>query len=228
MSDDARAKLEPLLDLLAERSAPSSVRFRDQARKVHIDDSLSALEVEALASATRIADVGSGAGLPGLALAAALPQAEVSLIEANRRKCGFIARAIDACGLENAAVVCERAETWAESAPHAGGRESCDAVTARAVGRLSTIAELASPLLAAGGVLVAWKGRRDPDEEAEMERAAAELGIEPIEIRAVGPYAGSRHRHLHVMVKVGPTPDGLPRRPGIAKKRPRGAHRRAR
>ncbi len=62
------------------------------------------------------------------------------------------------------------------SAPPRGGREAYDAVTARAVGRLSTLAELASPLLAPGGTLVAWKGRRDPDEEAELERAAARAG----------------------------------------------------
>jgi 16S rRNA (guanine527-N7)-methyltransferase len=95
-------------------------------------------------------------------------------------------------------------------------------VTARAVGRLATLAELASPLLVEGGVLVAWKGRRDPDEEAELHRAAGRLAIEPLAIKAVGPWAGSRHRHLHVMRKSGPTPDQLPRRSGIAKKRPFG------
>ena len=224
--DDAREKIEPLLELLAsERSAPSSVRSREEARKVHVEDSLSGLEVEGLRSANAIADVGSGAGLPGLVIAAALPGARVSLVEAAARKCEFIARAIAACGLENATVVCERAETWAKAKPPAGGREAYDAVTARAVGRLATIAELASPLLVDGGTLVAWKGRRDPGEESEMARASGELAMEPAEIRWVGPYAGSRNRHLHVMTKAGPTPEGLPRRPGMAKKRPLGAHR---
>ena len=101
------------------------------------------------------------------------------------------------------------------SAPPRAGREAYDAVTARAVGRLSTLAELASPLLVAGGVLVAWKGRRDPDEEAELERAAAaRLAMEPVEIRWVGPYAGSRHRHLHVMRKTRADPDGPAPAPG--------------
>jgi 16S rRNA (guanine527-N7)-methyltransferase len=95
-------------------------------------------------------------------------------------------------------------------------------VAARAVGRLATLAELASPLLARGGVLVAWKGRRDAGEEAELERAADRVGMQPLEVRWVGPYAGSRHRHLHVMRKRGATPEGLPRRPGMAKKRPFG------
>ena len=102
------------------------------------------------------------------------------------------------------------------------GRESYDAVTARAVGRLSTLAELASPLLVAGGVLVAWKGRRDPDEEAELERGAPRLAMELVEMRPADPYAGSKNRHLYMLRKSGPTPADLPRRAGMAKKRPRG------
>ena len=123
-------------------------------------------------------------------------------------------------GLDRVRVVCERAEDWAREG---GGREAYDAVTARAVGRLSTLAELASPLLRDGGVLVAWKGRRDEAEEAEMGRASKGTGMEVVEVRWVGPYAGSRNRHLHLLRKVAPTPDTLPRRAGMAKKRPLGS-----
>ena len=96
-------------------------------------------------------------------------------------------------------------------------------VTARAVGRLATLAELASPLLHEGGALVAWKGRRDPDEEDESCGRRSGSRWSPGEIRWVGPYAGSENRHLHVLRKSGPTPADLPRRPGMAKKRPFGA-----
>ena len=95
-------------------------------------------------------------------------------------------------------------------------------VTARAVGRLSTLAELAAPLLAPGGRLVAWKGRRDQDEEAELAGAAERLAMAVERVDAVGERAGSRHRHLYLVAKTGPTPAGLPRRPGMAKKRPFG------
>jgi hypothetical protein len=71
-------------------------------------------------------------------------------------------------------------------------------------------------------VLVAWKGRRDPDEEGELERGAPRLAIDLIDVRAADPYAGSRNRHLYLLRKSGPTPSDLPRRPGMAKKRPRG------
>jgi 16S rRNA (guanine527-N7)-methyltransferase len=212
--------MRTVLDLLAEeRASVSSVTEPGRAWKVHVEDSLTGLEVEGLREADEIADVGSGAGFPGLALAAALPRASVSLVESVGRKCEFIRRAARAAGISNIEVVNLRSEELAAGE----GREAFDAVTARAVGRLSTLAELASPLLREGGTLVAWKGRRDPGEEAELARAAEGLAMEAGPILAVGPYAGSRHRHLHVLRKSGPTPPGLPRRPGMAKKRPRGS-----
>jgi 16S rRNA (guanine527-N7)-methyltransferase len=208
-----------VLDLLAaERSSVSSVTDPGAAWRVHVADSLSALVVDDLRNSAKIADIGSGAGFPGLPLAVALPTAQLDLIESIGRKCDFIRRAIDAAGFANAAVLNARSEELA-SGPH---RESYDAATARAVGRLSTVAELASPLLREDGVLVAWKGRRDAEEEAQLERAADTLAMSPERILPVGPYAGSEHRHLHVIRKSGPTPADLPRRPGIAKKRPRG------
>jgi 16S rRNA (guanine527-N7)-methyltransferase len=127
-------------------------------------------------------------------------------------------RAIEAAGIANAEVLNTRSEDLAA----AGGRGAYDAVTARAVGRLSTLAELASPLLKPNGVLVAWKGRRDPEEEQQLANAAESLAMHPEQILAVGNRAGSEHRHLHVIRKSGPTPDNLPRNPGIAKKRPKG------
>jgi 16S rRNA (guanine527-N7)-methyltransferase len=183
------------------------------------------LAVPELGAANAIVDVGSGAGFPGLVLAAALPAAAVDLVESVARKADFIRRAVAAAGLENARVIEERAETWATEPPPRGGREAYDLVTARAVGRLSTLAELASPLLRDGGVLVAWKGRRSDEEEEELAGAAERLVMRPQQVLAVGPYAGSRHRHLHVLRKAGPTPEDLPRRPGVAKKRPFGRRR---
>ena len=215
-----RADLERLLEVLAtDPTAPSSVTEPAAAWKVHVADSLSGLELAELARAETVADIGSGAGFPGLVVAVAKPAAKVDLIESTRRKCEFMRRAIGAAAIDNARVVCERAEAWAAEE----GREAYEAVTARAVGRLSTIAELASPLLREGGALIVWKGRRDPAEEAELERAADRLAMRHEDVRWVGPFAGSRHRHLHLLRKSGPSPTGLPRRPGMAKKRPLGS-----
>jgi 16S rRNA (guanine527-N7)-methyltransferase len=176
------------------------------------------LEVPDLREPGRIADVGAGAGFPGLVLAVALPGAEVDLVESTGRKCEFMRGAAAAAGIGNARVLDTRSEDLAA----AEGREAYDVVTARAVGRLSTLAELASPLLKPNGVLVAWKGRRDLEEEQQLERASGELAMAPEGILEVGERAGSRHRHLHVVRKVGATPANLPRKPGIAKKRPKG------
>lgn len=223
LSGDARTRLGLVIDLLAaDPTAPSAVRDPDDAWRVHVADSLSGLEVADVRCASAIADVGAGAGFPGIVLAAALPTAEVDLIESVGRKCDFMRRTLEVSGIGAARVVCDRAESWAGAPPPAGGREAYDLVVARAVGRLATLAELASPLLREGGTLVCWKGRRDGDEEDELDRAAPTLAMAPGEILAVGEIAGSRHRHLHVMHKAGPTPGRLPRRPGIAKKRPFG------
>ena len=166
----------------------------------------------------RIADVGAGAGFPGLALAVALPDARVDLIESVGRKCDFMRRAIAAAGIANATVLNTRSEDLASG----DGREAYDVVTARAVGRLSTLAELASPLLKPNGVLIAWKGKRDPDEEKQLESAARIPRHDPGERPRRRDRAGSEHRHLHIIRKSGQTPANLPRNPGIAKKRPKG------
>ena len=213
-----RAKLETVLALLAEERASVSSVVDERAWRVHVGDSLTGLEVPDLRAAGRIADVGAGAGFPGLVLAVALPEARVDLVESVGRKCEFMRRAIAAAGIPNASVLNARSEDLASGE----GREAYEAVTARAVGRLSTLAELASPLLKPNGVLVAWKGRRDPGEEEQLENAAESLAMRAEQILDVGNRAGSQHRHLHVIRKTGPTPDNLPRNPGMAKKRPKG------
>lgn len=214
------AALKTVLKMLAaERASVTSVRRGPRAWDIHVLDSLSGLEVPELRDAATIGDVGAGSGFPGLALAVALPDARVDLIESVGRKCEFMRRAADAAGIGNARVICERSEAWSAG----DGREAYDAITARAVGRLSTLAELASPLLRENGVLVAWKGRRDPGEEAELERAAGDLAMTPEAIIPVAPFPASRNRHLHVMRKCGSTPTTLPRREGLAKRKPQGS-----
>jgi 16S rRNA (guanine527-N7)-methyltransferase len=216
----ARRSLERVLDLLAaDDRSPTTVRRPDEAWDVHVADSLSGLEVPELARAMAIADIGSGAGFPGLALAAAMPAARVDLIESASRKADFIERAIAASTLANATVIAARSEEWAREPPLDGGREAYDAVTARAVGRLAELAELASPLLREGGVLVGWKGARDSEEEEELARRAEAVAMVPERVIAVRPYPSSRNRHLHVIRKLGTTPRNLPRRAGRARKR---------
>lgn len=207
--------LARLLEILRDDpTAPTTLRDPAAAVDAHVADALVALELERVHDARRIADLGAGAGLPGLVLAAALPEAAVALVEANGRKCAFLTRAADRMGLENVEVLATRAESWPE------GIGSRDLVTARAVAPLAVLVEYAAPLLVLNGALVAWKGRRDEEEERDGAAAAAATGLEPATVHPVRPWDGAEHRHLHLYMKVASTPNRYPRRPGMASKRP--------
>jgi 16S rRNA (guanine527-N7)-methyltransferase len=218
LPERARVQLAALLRALAaDPHAPTTVREPREALTTHVADALVGLELPDVRAAATIADLGAGAGFPALPLAIALPRARVVLVESNARKCAFARALAASAGVENADVVATRAEGWD------AGAEACDVVTARALAPLPVLAEYAAPLLRLGGALVAWKGRRDPQEERAGAGAAAELGLVVEEVRAVQPYPAAEHRHLHVLRKRSATPARFPRRPGMARKRPLGA-----
>jgi 16S rRNA (guanine527-N7)-methyltransferase len=214
------ADLDRLLGLLErDADAPTAVASRDEAVDLHIADSLVALDLPQVRGARSIADIGAGAGFPGLPLAIALPDTRVWLVESAARKCAFLRRAIAESGIGNAAVVNARVEEWED------GHDACDLVVARALAALPVVLEYAAPLLARDGTLVAWRGRRDHDEESAGAAAAKQLGLEPVEVRPVKPFPAAQHRHLHVFRKREATPPGFPRRAGMAVKRPLGSRK---
>jgi 16S rRNA (guanine527-N7)-methyltransferase len=208
-----------VLQALAREPDPhTTVSEPEQAVDIHVADSLAGLEIPEVRDASWIADIGSGAGFPGLVLAVALPRARVDMIESVSRKCAVIDRLTRAARLDNESV--RAMPMRAEERAAWGGREAYDVVTARAVAGLPVLVEYASPLLAVGGVFVAWKGARDPEEEARGSKAAAEVGLEQEAVVEVHPWPEARDRHLVVYRKVSPAPDRFPRRPGMAAKRP--------
>ena len=209
--------------LAAEPDPPTAVSEPSAALRAHVADSLSGLAVPELARARRCADVGSGAGFPGLALALALPAVRFDLIESASRKGAVIDRLIAAAKIGTARCVVARAEEWAAvAAPLGGGREAYDAVTVRAVAALPVLVEYAAPLLRAAGVLVAWKGALPAAELEPGRRAAGAVGLELEDVLRVEPFPGAQQRHLVVLRKVAATPERFPRRPGMAAKRPLG------
>jgi 16S rRNA (guanine527-N7)-methyltransferase len=210
---DAALRLGRLLELLeSDPTAPTTVTDPAEGVDVHVTDSLEALALPVIRSAQRIADLGTGAGFPGIPLAVALPDANVDLVESLGRKCTFLERAVQAAAAPNAAVVCARAEEWSA--------RDVDVVTVRAVAPLGVLVEYAAPLLREGGTLVAWKGVRDADEEAGGAAAAEVVGLEPVEVVTLAGRPGADHRTLHLYRKVRVTPSRFPRRPGMARKRP--------
>jgi len=170
----------------------------EEARRVHLDESLAALEtVERFEGP--IVDVGSGGGAPGIPLAHALPNREVTLLEATRRKCDFLERWTGE--LPNLRVVCGRAEeqpldTWGVA-------------VAKALAPPPVAAEWCLPLVAPGGAAVLYVG---PTAQADRVAEAADLLAAELE---PDPPPG-----LLVLRKLAPTPPGFPRRPGVARKRP--------
>jgi 16S rRNA (guanine527-N7)-methyltransferase len=162
-------------------------------------------------------DIGSGGGFPGIPLAAALPADRVLLVESIRKKAAFLEAAVSATGLAGRAdVAAARAEDVAADAGH---RERWPAVVARAVAALPELVELAFPLLATGGSLVAWKGEIEEAELAAGRRAVEALGGGRIAL--VPGVSGARPEHrLVVATKRGHSGDAYPRSPAVRKRRP--------
>ena len=138
-----------------------------QAIDRHVADSLVVAAVHRDADA-RSPTSAPAPGWPGLALAAALPDAEVWLVETAIRHCRYLERAIEVSGLTNVSVVNARVEDWSWTG---------DLVTARALAALPVVLEYAAPLLVEGGRFVAWKGAVSPEEDAAGLVAAEILGL---------------------------------------------------
>jgi 16S rRNA (guanine527-N7)-methyltransferase len=173
----------------------TAVRGLAEARRVLLDDSLRGLELVRRYDGS-IVDVGSGGGAPGIPLALALSEREVTLLEANGRKCEFLRRHAP----PNATVVQGRAEE--QEADRFG------VALAKALAQPPTSAEWCLPLVAPGGAAILWVGpSAEPERVARVaERLAGELVEAP--------------PGFLVLEKRGPTPPGFPRRPGVARKRP--------
>jgi len=169
----------------------------EEARRVHVEESLAALDVVRRLEG-RIVDVGSGGGAPGIPLADALPERQVTLLEATRRKCEFLERW--ARELPNTRVICGRAEEQPV--------DSWGVAVAKALAPPPVAAEWCLPLVEPGGAVVLYVG---PTAQADrVALVAAELAAK-LDESSPG---------LLVLRKLGPTPPGFPRRPGVARKRP--------
>jgi 16S rRNA (guanine527-N7)-methyltransferase len=191
------ALLDRWLEAVLATPGLTALRDHDEARRVLLDDALRGVPLLAGESG-RVVDVGSGGGTPGIPLAAALPDREVTLLEAERRKCDFLEQWTTA--LPNLRVVWGRAEEQPV--------EDYGVAVAKALARPPTAAEWCLPLVREGGAVVLWIG---PTAELARVAAVAERLAGRVETAEAG---------LLVLRKVGPTPHGFPRRPGMARKRP--------
>jgi 16S rRNA (guanine527-N7)-methyltransferase len=190
-------RLEAWLDALLATPGLTSIRDPAEARRVHVDESLAALELVRRFEGP-IVDVGSGGGAPGIPLAAALPERQVTLLEANGRKCAFLREV--ARGFPNVVVVQNRAEEQET--------DRFGVAVAKALAPPPVAAEWCLPLVEQGGAAILYVGPRA--DAAPVTRVSEQLGGGPVEALP----------GLFVLPKLATTPLGFPRRPGVAKKRP--------
>src|SRR5215211_8251293 len=219
-----RDKLLEYAGLLAayDRANVIGTRDLDGILLEHVLDSLSCFLYRPLFGAGRLADVGSGGGLPGIPLKIVEPDLATTLVESTGKKASFLRYAVETLSLERVGVANVRVE---EVGRERGCRGAFDIVTSRAVARLSVVAEYSVPLLETGGRVLAMKGRLEQEELAEGSRAAEALGARVVEIIEVPllPAVGEKERKVVVIEKIRETPAAYPRRPGVASKRPLGA-----
>jgi 16S rRNA (guanine527-N7)-methyltransferase len=210
MEELARRYLEAIdLGFLGPREA-------ERLRERHLDDALGLAVLHRPQPGTSWADLGSGAGLPGLPLAMAFPQTSFTLVDAQRRRLNWVAVTAEALGLTNVTVIHARLED-AGRGPHRG---SFDVAVARALGATPVVAELGLPLLKVGGVLIIPRGQLPTDERAVLARVTRRLGGRPP--RVVHNVAASVDRPgvVTMITKAAPTPMRFPRRPGLPQRQP--------
>lgn len=186
----------------------------------HFLDSLSCLKAVPAADlegGARVVDVGTGAGYPGIPLKIVCPGMRLTLLEATRKKVGFLEHLIGELGLEQVEAIHARSEQLGQDPMY---REQYDWAIARAVAKMSTLAEYLLPLARVGGAVLAQKGEDATAEVHEADKAISALGgrvrqLVPVELRGL-----AETRYLVVVDKVAPSPEKYPRRPGMPKKRP--------
>ncbi len=220
-------QLESLLRyarLLATYDRANVIGTRDPVRILldHVLDSLSCYLHEPLLEAGRVADVGSGGGLPGIPINIVRRNLRTTLVESTGKKASFLRFAAEDLALRNVDVANARVEDISRTREHRG---TYNIVTSRAVSRLSVVVEYCVPLLDVGGSAVAMKGRLEREEFEEGGRAAGVLGAQIVGVESVEMLleVGEKERNLVIIQKVEETPARFPRKPGVVVKRPLGA-----
>ncbi len=210
-------QLGKFIDLLLDTNRLfnlTAVKDHSEAWTKHILDSLSLIPLLTDEGVEHVIDIGSGGGLPGIPLAITMPQATFSLVESTKKKAVYLDQVVSQLGLDNVTVLAERAEHLAT--PEGGFRGIADAVIARAVGHLNVLLELTIPFVKVGGVLIAIKGKKTPQEIEEASKAL-QLLYATVE-KTVRTSTGT----IVVVRKLKATPKKYPRVAGEPKRSPLG------
>ncbi len=196
----------------------TAIRDPAEAWPRHIVDSLTALfALQSLESGDRLIDVGAGGGLPGIPLAIARPDLQVTLLEATGKKARFLESCVEALGLTHVSVVNDRAETIGQRSEH---RQRYDVAVCRAIGPMNVLLELTMPLIRVGGMLVAMKGPKAEEELRACGDGLETLGAGQVNVFDAYPEDAPWDTVIVTVCKERPTPQAYPRLPGVPKQSP--------
>ena len=217
------ARYLALIEEWRERSGLTTVTDPDEVQRRHFGESLALLAalrdagVLTLGEGAALADLGPGAGFPGLPMHIADTSLRLTLIESHARRARFLEQAVRALELEGVVVVQARAE---EAGRDPALRGAFDLVVARALAPLNILVEYALPLLREGGALAAPKGSRVHAELAEAGAAIEALRGDALPLVPLSLPARAAPQHVALVRRAGPPDERYPRRPGIPAKRP--------
>ncbi len=195
----------------------TAIRDSESIRTKHFLDSFSCVLAWKVNPPSRLIDVGTGAGFPGIPLKILYPSLKLTLVESVGKKVTFCQHIVHVLGLEQVEVIQARAEDLGQDAKH---REKYDCALARAVANLNVLSEYLIPLAKVGGTMLAQKGESGPAEAQSAERAMKVLGGKLKQLIPVNLPGVVDDRYLILVDKVSATPPKYPRKPGVAAKQP--------
>ncbi len=207
-----------LLQEWNEKINLTAITEREEVYLKHFYDSITAgLFVDFTKGVHSLCDVGAGAGFPSIPLKIVFPELEVTIVDSLNKRIQFLQRLVDTLGLDGVHLYHDRAETFGQNKQF---RESFDVVTARAVARMSVLAELCMPLVKKGGLFIALKASSSQDELQDSKQAIAKLGGKFREDFSFELPKQAGERHIILIDKKKETPNKYPRKPGMPNKKP--------
>lgn len=220
LSDKQQEQFRQYFELLVEWNEKMNLTAITDAPSVylkHFYDSITAAFYVDLNGLKTICDVGAGAGFPSIPLKICFPELHVTIVDSLNKRIGFLEHLASILQLENVHFVHARAEDFGQNPKY---REKFDIVTARAVARLSVLAELCVPLIKKGGIFISMKGAAAGDELADAKKALSVLGAVIKEEHSFTLPIENSERSIFVFDKEKNTPKKYPRKPGVPNKSP--------
>ncbi|KUP20817.1 16S rRNA (guanine(527)-N(7))-methyltransferase RsmG [Paenibacillus sp. DMB5] len=200
-----------------EKMNLTGITERDQVYTKHFYDSLSLAFYVDLTQVNSLADIGSGAGFPGIPLKICFPHIKLTIVDSLSKRISFLQHICDTLGLSGVQLIHGRAEDVARQFAH---RDAYDVVTARAVARLSLLNEFCLPFTRKDGILAAMKGNDPGEELTEAARSLKELRAELKKVESFSLPVEESARHIVMIRKTGATPAKYPRKAGMPAKAP--------